>query len=307
MGYYIGLDGGGTKTKCVLTDDSLNPIEECQGGPSNFLIIGTHTVSETMLTLIKKCCENHKLELDKIDSVLIGTTGAGRRSDAELLENDFKKYSAEQGANIRSFHVESDARIALEGAFSGAPGSILIAGTGSIMFGKDRRGSIHRVGGFGRYIGDEGSGYVLGRQGLIAASKDYDRRGEKTILTELLKTKFGISNSQELITAVYKDNFDLASAAPLVIDAASDGDQVCLGIVMEQINELLAHIKSMHRLIDEKEMRLSFIGGLITTDNYYANSFKELIEKNYPDVIVSEPELSPDLGAALMAKNLIAG
>lgn len=306
MGYYIGLDGGGTKTKCVLTDDSLNPIEECQGGPSNFLIIGTRTVSETILNLITQCIERRDLELDKIDSVLIGTTGAGRRSDAELLEENFNKYTAEKGLSISSFHVESDARIALEGAFSGAPGSIMIAGTGSIMFGKDSDGSIHRVGGFGRYIGDEGSGYVLGRQGLIAASKDYDGRGDKTIITELLKTKFGISNSQELITAVYKENFDIASAAPLVIEAASNGDSVCRVIVMDQLEELLAHIKSMQRLIDEKEMRLSFIGGLITTDNYYANSFKELIEKRYPDVKVSDPELPPDLGAALMAKNLAA-
>lgn len=307
MGYYIGLDGGGTKTKCVLTDDSLNPIEECQGGPSNFLIIGTQTVSETILNLITQCIERRNLELNKIDSVLIGTTGAGRRSDAESLEENFNKYTSEKGLNISSFRVESDARIALEGAFSGAPGSILIAGTGSIMFGKDSDGSIHRVGGFGRYIGDEGSGYVLGRQGLIAASKDYDGRGDKTIITELLKTKIGISNSQELITAVYKDNFDIASAAPLVIEAASNGDGVCRGIVMDQIEELLAHIKSMYSLIDEKEMRLSFIGGLITTDNYYANSFKELIEIRYPDVIVSDPELPPDLGAALMAKNLVAG
>ena len=93
MGHYIGLDGGGTKTKCVLTDDSLNPIEECQGGPSNFLIIGTETVSETIFKLIIQCLERRNLELDKIDSVLIGTTGAGRRSDAELLEDDFKKYN----------------------------------------------------------------------------------------------------------------------------------------------------------------------------------------------------------------------
>jgi len=306
MGYYIGLDGGGTKTKCVLTDDSLNPIEECQGGPSNFLIIGTQTVSETILNLVTQCIERRNLEMDKIDSVLIGTTGAGRRSDAELLEKNFNKYASEKGLNVSSFRVESDARIALEGAFSGAPGSILIAGTGSIMFGKDHEGSIHRVGGFGRYIGDEGSGYVLGRHGLIAASKDYDGRGDRTIITELLKTKFGISSSQELITAVYKNNFDIASAAPLVIEAALNGDSICRRIVMDQIEELLDHLKSMQRLIGGKEMRLSLIGGLITTDNFYSNSLKDLIKKRYPDIKVSDPEMTPDLGAALMAKNLIA-
>jgi N-acetylglucosamine kinase-like BadF-type ATPase len=307
MGYYIGLDGGGTKTKCILTDDSLNPLTEFQGGPSNFLIIGTQTVSETILDLINRCAEKEKLSLDQINSVLIGTTGAGRRSDAELLENDFKKYADAGGIKLNSFRVESDARIALEGAFSGKPGSILIAGTGSIMFGKDKHGIIHRVGGFGRYIGDEGSGYAIGRQGLIAASKEYDGRGGKTKITGLLRSEFNISNGQEIITAVYKDNFDIASAAPLVINAAADGDEVCSRIIRDQIEELLAHVKSMQKLLNEEEMRLSFIGGLLTTDNYYANKFKELIEEKYPGVIVTDPELPPGLGAALMAKNLATG
>jgi N-acetylglucosamine kinase len=305
MGYYIGLDGGGTKTKCVLTDDLLNPLQEAQGGPSNFLIIGTQIVSETIHNLITQCIEKQKISLDQIESVLIGTTGAGRRSDAELLENDFRKYTESKGIKLNSFRVESDARIALEGAFSGGPGSILIAGTGSIMFGKDKDAVIHRVGGFGRYIGDEGSGYVIGRHGLIAASKDYDGRGDGTKITGLLKSEFGISNAQEIITAVYKDNFDIASSAPLVIEAAAEGDKVCSKIVRDQVEELLEHVKSMQKLLNEKEMRLSLIGGLITTDNYYANSFKELVNKNYPGVNVSAPDLPPDLGAALMAKNFV--
>ncbi len=307
MGYYIGLDGGGTKTRCVLTDDSLKPLEECQGGPSNFLIIGTQTVSETILSLISQCTEKSGVGFDQINSVLLGTTGAGRRSDAELLENDFKKFMSGRGIKLHSFRVESDARIALEGAFSGAPGSILIAGTGSIMFGKDSKENVHRVGGFGRYIGDEGSGYALGRQGLIAASKEYDGRGKRTKITGLLKSKFGITGSQEIITAVYKDNFDIASAAPLVIDAAAEGDDVCREIVAAQTEELLAHIKAMRKLLNEDEMKLSFIGGLITTDNYYANSFRELITERFSDVKVTAPELPPYLGAALMAKNLAAG
>jgi N-acetylglucosamine kinase-like BadF-type ATPase len=257
--------------------------------------------------LIVECTEKHDIGLDQIESVLIGTTGAGRRSDAEVLERDFIKYSTGQGIKINFFHVESDARIALEGAFTGKSGSILIAGTGSIMFGKDRKGNVHRVGGFGRYIGDEGSGYALGRLGLIAASKEYDGRAESTKITGLLKTRFGIGSSQEIITAVYKDKFDIASAAPLVIDAAAGGDKICRDIIADQVEELLAHIKAMQRLLNEKEMRLSLTGGLITTGNYYANSFRELINERYPDVKVSDPELPPGLGAALMAKKLAAG
>lgn len=304
MVYYIGLDGGGTKTKCVLTDNNFQSLYECVGGPSNFLLIGTDSVAETLLNLITKTLSNNKLDSSDIGSIVLGTTGAGRRSDANKLEEDFIKYAEGKGYIFNSFRVESDARIALEGAFSGNPGSILISGTGSIMFGKDKSGEIHRVGGFGRFIGDEGSGYSLGRKGLTAVAKEFDGRGPKTYLTNLLNHKFNITEAPQLITEVYKNNFDIASVAPLVIEAAEYGDEICIKIINEEIAELILHIKSMKNLISENSLRLCLIGGTITTDNYYANILKKKISVDLPDVIISEPELPPALGAALMAKNI---
>ena len=102
-----------------------------------------------------------KFLLNDIEAIVLGTTGGGRRNDAELLEKKIFEDVKQKSISINKFRVESDARIALEGSFSGKEGSILIAGTGSIMFGKDEAGEIHRVGGFGRYIGDEGSGYRI--------------------------------------------------------------------------------------------------------------------------------------------------
>jgi N-acetylglucosamine kinase-like BadF-type ATPase len=134
--YLIGMDGGGTKTKCILTDFELNTIFETTGGPSNFLMLGNEKVSETILDLIKECVENQKISIDDIKAVVLGTTGGGRRSDAESLEISIQKSAKLKYIALNKFRVESDARIALEGAFSGKPGSILIAGTGSIMFGK---------------------------------------------------------------------------------------------------------------------------------------------------------------------------
>jgi len=217
MKYLIGMDGGGTKTKCILTDLNLQPIYETIGGPSNFLVIGTETVSETILNLINDCTSSQNILSDDIQAIVLGTTGGGRRNDAELLEKQIFNQAKQNNIAINKFRVESDARIALEGAFSGKPGSILIAGTGSIMFGKDEEGKIHRVGGFGRYIGDEGSGYRIGRKGLNAVACAYDGRAKYTKIADLLEQEFSISSAEELITEVYRNNFNIASVAPLVL------------------------------------------------------------------------------------------
>ena len=210
MKYLIGMDGGGTKTKCILTDINLKPIYETNGGPSNFLVIGTEKVSETILNMISDIATSQNISSTEIESIVLGTTGGGRRSDAEILESQIIKDASQKSIAINKFRIESDARIALEGAFSGKAGSILIAGTGSIMFGKDERGEIHRVGGFGRFIGDEGSGYRIGRIGLNAVARFFDGRAKQTKIADLLAQEFSISSSEELITEVYRNNFNIA-------------------------------------------------------------------------------------------------
>ena len=304
MAFYIGLDGGGTKTKCVVVDGKMNVLSEQVGGPSNFLVFGLEKVTQTLLDLIRNSIKQAEINISDVDSILLGTAGAGRREDAERLESSLLQKANEVNLPLKRFTVESDARIALEGAFSGKPGSILIAGTGSIMFGKDSEGNIHRVGGFGRILGDEGSGFNIGRLGLSAVAKQFDGRGEKTELLNLLKENFYITNSKELIIEVYNNNFDVASVAPIVIQAAEEGDKICDTIIMDEVDQLLLHISSMKKLIKEDELKISLIGGAITTDNYYARQFKKKVN-NIEGVNITEPELEPAIGAALMAKAIL--
>lgn len=305
MNYIIGIDGGGTKTHCLLAKLDGTVIHECYGGPSNFLVQGIEPVSATLLSLITSCIEKINISFTEIDVMLLGTTGAGRRSDAERLENGFINFLAEKKIKLNQFRVESDARIALEGAFSGKPGSILIAGTGSIMFGKDAQGNIHRVGGFGRYLGDEGSGYVLGRKGLVAVSKEFDGRGKATLISAFVKEKFRIDSPEILITEIYKNNFDIASVAPLVIEAAEMNDQLALRIIEDETDELLLHISTMQKKLSEKVLLTAFIGGIITHENIYSNSLRKKIDENLPNVVVKETENSPAMGAVLMAKQIL--
>ncbi len=305
MKYLIGIDGGGTKTHCVITDLNGKILYECFGSASNFLIAGFEKVSATILKLITECRLKLDIQYEDIACVLIGTTGAGRRSDADRLENSFNEFAKSKNIIIKNFRVESDARIALEGAFSGKPGSILIAGTGSIMFGKDAAGAIHRVGGFGRFIGDEGSGYSIGREALIAVSKEFDGRGNKTGITDLLNKKFEIDSSEKLIIEIYKNNFDIASAAPLVLQAAEAGDEISKKIIDDESNELIDHISTMAEKINEPVLNVSFIGGLISGENIYSNALRKKIISHLPKVKIKLPEYPPEIGAILMAKNLL--
>lgn len=304
MRYLIGMDGGGTKTKCVLTDINLNPIYETIGGPSNFLVIGTETVSETILNLLNDCTSSQNISSRDIEAVVLGTTGGGRRNDAELLEKKIFEDAKQKSISINKFRVESDARIALEGAFSGKAGSILIAGTGSIMFGKDEAGEIHRVGGFGRYIGDEGSGYRIGRIGLNAVARYFDGRAKSTKIADLLEQEFSISTSEQLITEVYRNNFNIASAAPLVFDAAESGDKIAQRILEDEANELMLHINAMKLKLNVQLLKVSLIGSLLTTPNYFSYLFHEMVIRKFNDVQIREAEHSPEFGAALIAKQL---
>jgi len=304
MRYFIGMDGGGTKTKCVLADENMNILHECSGGPSTFILIGVETVANTLYNLIRECVEKVNLKFEDLEAVVIGTTGAGRRSDAETLEKGFNEYLQDRDIKLKNFRVESDARIALEGAFAGEAGSILIAGTGSIMFGKDDKGEIHRVGGFGRFIGDEGSGYMIGRKGLMAAAKGFDGRGAPTQLTNILEENFGIDDPSKLITEIYKNNFDIASIAPFVIKAAENNDEVCETILDEESENLVLHLRAMKKKLLVHGMKVSLIGGTISTDNYYSAKFREKVGKFLHEVEIITPAYPPHLGAVIMAKNL---
>lgn len=305
MKYFIGIDGGGTKTNCTLCDENLQVLNSLHSGPSNFLTIGTEIVSKTILDLIINCCGKSKIEINELGGIVLGTTGAGRENDAHKLENAVLKLTENHKIKLPIFKVFSDARIALEGAFSGNPGSILISGTGSIMFGKDNEGKIHRVGGFGRLIGDEGSGYSIGKKGLNLISKYFDGRGKETLLIKSVEDKFGICDQSKLITKVYNNEINIQDCAPLVINAAENGDEQCRNIIDDETSELLLHILAMKNNFEDHIMKLVFIGGLISNENLFSKMLKEKILTFVPLVKIQNADFPPEIGAVIMAKELL--
>ncbi len=304
MKYLIGIDGGGTKTDSAITDLSGNIIHQTTGKASNFLVVGIEEAVENIFALIE---ENlFKLEGDFADvkQIVIGAAGAGRKEDAQLLEKSFQDYADQQGVHFKGVKVVSDAHIALEGAFPNSAGCILIAGTGSILFGKDEKGIIHRVGGFGRLIGDEGSGYSIGRKALNAVSKASDGRGEETMISELLDAKMNHNTSKNIINKVYNENLDVASVAKIVIEAAEEGDPIAENILEEEADELVLHIRSLIYKIQTSNLNVAFSGSLIDNKNFYSDLLKNKIKSTLPNVKVVKPANPPVSGAILFAKRL---
>ncbi|MEJ2103306.1 MAG: BadF/BadG/BcrA/BcrD ATPase family protein [Ignavibacteriaceae bacterium] len=304
MKYLIGIDGGGTKTDCAIADLSGKIIRQSAGKPSNFLVIGVKEAVENLFALIEENLFALEGDFSNVKQIVIGVAGAGREEDAMILEKGFKDFADQEGIHFKGVKVLSDAHIALEGAFPNSAGCILIAGTGSILFGKDEEGNIHRVGGFGRLIGDEGSGYSIGRKALNAVSKATDGRGEETLISELLDAKMNSEASKNIINKVYKEKLDVASIAKIVIEAAEEGDPIAEDILDEEADELVLHIRSLTNKIQTDKLSVAFSGSLIDNKNYYSDLLKRKIKSTLPNVKVIQPAFSPLSGDILFAKRL---
>ncbi len=303
MGLLIGIDGGGTKTKCVLVDQELKILTSAEGGSSNPLSVGIEISASVIVNLIKRVLTFAK-EIE-IDAVVIGSAGAGRKKNAEDLKRAVFDLIFRERLSIPYIEVVSDAEIAIEGAFAGNIGAILIAGTGSIIFGKDKKGKIVRSGGFGKIIGDEGGGYSIGRKGLSRAAKLLDGKYVKTTFVNLLRKNFGIDDLDSLILNVYSDKFDIASTASLVIKAAGKGDKICKKILDEESDELLYYIKKFKQKFNQKTFKLCFCGGLLTTENYYSRMLRSKIKKNFNEIEFVKPTYPPEVGAVILANKLL--
>ena len=299
MAFYIGIDGGATKTILVVTDENLNIITRVSGGKTNPVLIGTEKSAQILFKMIQTAVTKSKIL--SVDSVVAGLAGCGRKDTSEDVKKKLEALLLSSNVKIKTVHVLSDAEITLEGSFPNSQGAILIAGTGSIAFGKNDKGKIFRSGGFGKLLGDEGSGYSIGKEGLIAAANSFDGRGQKSLFEKYLKENFKISDSDTLILKVHSKNFDIASLAEYVIKAADEGDKVCRKILERESEKMLDIVYSLKKKISTRKLNLSLWGGLLSNKNYYSTLIKRKIKKSSDEIALSSPVYTPELGAVLIA------
>ncbi|MGB6647069.1 MAG: BadF/BadG/BcrA/BcrD ATPase family protein [Bacteroidota bacterium] len=302
----FGADGGGTKTMGLLTDLNGTPLAEAQVGGSNPNVVGFDRSAQNLSSLILRCCEKAGRAPSEIGAVVLGVAGTATPAIREKLSDDIRRRLSKHLPVLPPMAIEIDARIALEGAFGGGAGLILIAGTGSVVLGKRSDGEIFRVGGWGWILGDEGGGYYIGLEALKEVTKDFDGRSDAGALKELFSARFGLSSREKIIVAVYQEKFSIPSLAPLVLQAAEKNDPVSIRILQDSSALVAEQVLAAAKRIQEGETaKVVFVGGLIDHETVYAGILRETLRKTAPGIDVQPPDSSPVEGAILMARQLL--
>jgi glucosamine kinase len=166
--YYLGIDGGGTKTTCAVGDES-HLLASATAGPSNVVRVGEVQARESLQQSVRQACAGAGITPAQVARTCVGGSGAARPELAEMVRRCLAEILA------TPIEVVGDMQIALEAAFDRGSGVVVIAGTGSIAYGRDQQGKMVRAGGWGFAIGDEGSAHWIGRTAVSAVLRASDR------------------------------------------------------------------------------------------------------------------------------------
>ncbi|MGB3535467.1 MAG: BadF/BadG/BcrA/BcrD ATPase family protein [Microcoleaceae cyanobacterium] len=311
--YILGIDGGGTKTVCVVMDQTGKVLAQAQAGPSNYQSIGIKATQQSIETAIKEAVIATNLSIPlAIQGMGIGLAGVGRPQDINSVENLLKPLPLKLSELItwqnspQHLLITGDNEIALMGGIGDRIGIVAIAGTGSQVFGQNQQGKTKRVGGWGYILGDEGSGYNISVKGLQAALKAYDGRGQATELIERFKDHLEIDKIENLVEVVYRRRLsvtEIAALAPIVDQAAVEGDAIAREIMTSAVNELtLATQVVITDLFNPTEaFEIVTIGGVWNSLANLRQRFEQKISAIAPSATVIWPRHQPAYGAGLLA------
>src|SRR5579864_2325382 len=225
--YFLGFDGGGTKTECVLAGADGGILARATAGPSNPLRTGYTRAWFSLSDAADSVLKQEKIHSGHVRGICAGLGGAGRSNVARRLTGFF-----ERGYPNASVRVTTDLEIALDAAFGAGEGIILLAGTGSAAFGRDANGRTARAGGRGPWFSDEGSTFDVGRRAFQAVALAEEHRGPATALSDRI---FGLHQSRgwdQLLDEVSKNpDAIFPKTFPLVVELAEQGDAVAGGIL----------------------------------------------------------------------------
>jgi len=296
MTYIIGIDGGGSTIRAAVFSPDLTQHGQFIGETVNPSLIGREESAHRIQHAIHSVISEADLDSEQISAVGLGVAGAAKvHSEGWLREIVGEILPHAQVA------ASSDYEIALVGAHGERHGALVLAGTGSLAYGVSKTGESWLAGGWGYLLGDEGSGYWLGAQGLRAAARMADGRGRETALTPLFMNILGLEKPLDLIPWLYQNNppraRDVAQLAPLVLDSARSGDVVATEIVSKGAYELALAARAVIRQLHLNPQKMAFAGSLLTESNPLSALLCELLGlKSIP-----QPRYAPVVGAAILA------
>lgn len=234
--YLIGIDGGGTRTTLAIADAQGHELLR-RTGPAGLVDPRRPAATAEMLTgLVQEALALAQLP-HPVSALCAGLAGVGNRAEREVVETSLRRAGIADRVVVRS-----DGQTALHGALGGGPGILLIAGTGSVAYGRSEAGVVERCGGWGMVVGDEGSGYAIGRAALCAALRAVDGRGEGTELVGALLGALGLSTPDAIPPwAGRADKAEIAALAVHALRLAGEGDPPARAVVARAAEDLADH------------------------------------------------------------------
>jgi len=302
VSYFLGIDGGASKTRCLLGDEYF-VVASGVSGPCNPVRVGLEQCGDALLTAITQACDAAGIQASHIQSSCLGLAGAARAEISNPLRDVLRQ--------IISGHIEivGDNQIALHAALGSDPGVVVISGTGSIAYGRGSDGRITRAGGWGHAISDEGSGTWIGRTAIAAIFRAADEhQHEPRLLPEILRFWNLPTREPLVIKANAPTAPDFASLVPTITVFANEGDPLARSILSRAGSELavLARIAITKIFEPATSVPVAMSGGVFRHCAQVRDSFVHELAVLWPEATIKSDIADPAFGALDLARRAAA-
>ena len=288
MKYFVSIDGGGTKIEAVVFDEALNMLSTATSGSVN----PNFSTQEVILRNLHLCFTHlfKDLDIPKIDCLYVAFVG-NLRQMVEILR---EYLPVEEVKEIGEYPL------GLYAAGLHKQGVVALSGTGSGVFYVNENGTGYGLGGWGALVSEEGSGYYLGRLAVMAAIHAYEKRGEPTILVELIAQHYGYEDFRKAVFSIYEGGAQvrsIASLAHVVCEAARRKDKIALKVLRENGLLMADQTKAVLRNAQVPDyVPIRVIGGGFKSHIAMYNAFKEDVLKEFPGRDIQPPLFEPVVG-----------
>jgi glucosamine kinase len=300
----VGVDGGGSSTRVYVADERAHVLFKATGEGSAVQPGAEADSADVIGALVKNAVIDGEMGHLLPRALVVGVAGAGREAQKIALQQELERLEIAE-----TVVVVTDAEAAMEDAFGEGPGILLIAGTGSIAWGRSPAGTMQRCGGWGPVIGDEGSGAWLGRKALQVMAAAHDGREPETALTGALLTALELDDVAAIIRwASSATPADFATLAPAVLSAAEVGDLRANTVVTMAVEELALHVRSLARalFVDERAaIPIALHGGLLGKGRPMRKRLEHRLKTLVPGSVVRHQPVDAARGAVSMALRTI--
>lgn len=300
----VGVDGGGSHTRALLCDATGAVLARVEGPASALQTVQESVAADIIKSLIAEALAKAERPETRPAVCVVGVAGAGQERAAQAL---WAALAQRRVADDVS--VQADATIAMDDAFGDSAGVLLIAGTGSVAFSRAPDGRLERCGGWGPYVGDEGSAAWLGKRALGVVSASQDGREPDTALTGAVLTALELEALEDLIPwAASATPGTFAKLAPVVAQVAAAGDLRANALISFCVEELALHVRTLARRCFQDEraaIPVAFAGGLLSRGSLVRKRLEQRLKSAVPGAMIRTEDVDAARGAVRRARRLL--